>query len=137
MTGLTTIGYYPAKDILAQVGTKKFLEIDICGNKIKVKLNSLRLKTFKNNPKCRCCQREGTLIGVDIAKGQEKPHFNLYCVEANGNKILMTKDHITPKSKGGKNVISNMQTMCTECNSRKKDMTPEEYKQYLKQKRKN
>ena len=33
----------------------------------------------------------------------------------------MTKDHITPKAKGGKDHISNMQTMCSTCNWEKKD----------------
>ena len=33
----------------------------------------------------------------------------------------MTKDHIIPKSKGGKNELSNYQTMCTYCNNEKAD----------------
>lgn len=31
----------------------------------------------------------------------------------------MTKDHITPKSKGGLDKIENMQTMCIVCNQEK------------------
>jgi 5-methylcytosine-specific restriction endonuclease McrA len=37
----------------------------------------------------------------------------------------MTKDHIFPKSKGGKDVIENMQTMCTICNKNKGSDVPE------------
>ena len=37
----------------------------------------------------------------------------------NGEEVLFTKDHIIPKSKGGKNHISNYQTMCEPCNSEK------------------
>ena len=32
---------------------------------------------------------------------------------------LMTRDHILPKSKGGRDHISNMQTMCVDCNKAK------------------
>jgi 5-methylcytosine-specific restriction endonuclease McrA len=33
----------------------------------------------------------------------------------------MTKDHIVPKSKGGKDMLSNTQTMCVICNTKKGD----------------
>lgn len=46
-------------------------------------------------------------------------HLNLYAVDENGKEILMTKDHIIPKSKGGKDHISNYQTMCVRCNMTK------------------
>jgi len=36
-----------------------------------------------------------------------------------GHEVLMTKDHIIPKSKGGKNTLKKYQTMCTHCNCRK------------------
>ena len=49
----------------------------------------------------------------------------------------MTKDHILPKSRGGKNHISNMQTMCCRCNSKKGDKTPEQYALYLEARRKS
>ena len=37
----------------------------------------------------------------------------------------MTKDHIIPKSKGGPDCIENFQTMCEECNKKKKNTMPE------------
>jgi len=40
-------------------------------------------------------------------------------VDAQGREVLMTHDHIVPRSKGGKNHISNVQTMCAPCNSKK------------------
>ena len=40
-------------------------------------------------------------------------------VNENNEEILFTKDHITPRSKGGKNHISNYQTMCSKCNEGK------------------
>ena len=35
---------------------------------------------------------------------------------SNGKEVLMKKDHIFPHGKGGKNNISNYQTMCVKCN---------------------
>jgi 5-methylcytosine-specific restriction endonuclease McrA len=46
-------------------------------------------------------------------------HFNLYAIDDNGDEILMTKDHIIPKSKGGRNHLSNYQPMCCVCNQKK------------------
>jgi 5-methylcytosine-specific restriction endonuclease McrA len=46
--------------------------------------------------------------------GSESFHFNLYAINEDGHEILMTKDHIQPTAKGGKNIVANLQTMC--CN---------------------
>ena len=46
-------------------------------------------------------------------------HMNRYALDSDNNEVLMTKDHIIPASKGGKNHISNFQTMCTDCNFKK------------------
>ena len=43
----------------------------------------------------------------------------MYAVDDNGDEILMTKDHILPRSKGGIDDISNYQTMCKPCNEAK------------------
>jgi 5-methylcytosine-specific restriction endonuclease McrA len=34
---------------------------------------------------------------------------------------MMTKDHIMPKSKGGKNHFDNYEPMCSDCNTEKAD----------------
>ena len=67
----------------------------------------------------------GTLkrIAVYFAKekfaDQSTYHLNLYAVDDNGDEILMTKDHIMPRSKCGIDDISNYQTMCKLCNEAK------------------
>lgn len=49
----------------------------------------------------------------------------VYC--GNGNKKLLTLDHVIPKSKGGKDSWDNLVTACTRCNNEKSDLTLEEY----------
>jgi hypothetical protein len=42
------------------------------------------------------------------------------CLKCGGNKRLQI-DHINPISKGGENKLMNLQTLCSRCNSRKRD----------------
>jgi 5-methylcytosine-specific restriction endonuclease McrA len=85
-----------------------------------VKINSQRLQNFKlNGIKCCACGISGKYFRKDKFLGSGYYHFNLYALGPHGNEILMTKDHTIPKSKGGKNVLNNYQTMCTKCNLKK------------------
>lgn len=83
-----------------------------------VRMNSQRYHVFRNNPACVCCGIIGTKMILDINPGDQSPHFNLYA-EENGRLVLMTKDHITPKSRGGRDELSNYQSMCCTCNNLK------------------
>ena len=66
----------------------------------------------------KCKQRTGNVILVEEwPNGQI--HVDLYHRDENGNKVLMNIDHILPKSRGGKNDITNYQPMCQPCNSKK------------------
>lgn len=51
-------------------------------------------------------------------------HFNLYAMHTDGREILMTKDHVLPKSKGGLDFLGNLQTMCQPCNGQKANFHP-------------
>ena len=83
-----------------------------------VKMNSDRYHVFKANHKCVSCGLEGTQMILDMNPGDSSPHFNLYA-EENGRLVLMTKDHILAKSKGGTDSLDNYQTMCATCNNLK------------------
>ena len=96
-----------------------------------IKMNSLRLRTFKEKG-CTCvqCGIEGTYFLKVRGKPNEGWHFNLYGdkeVETEEGteiqRVLFTKDHIQPKSKGGPDSLANMQTMCERCNSKKGNKT--------------
>ena len=64
-------------------------------------------------------------------KTYHTPHLNLFSRQPNGKMILMTKDHIMPKSRGGADNIHNIQTMCEHCNCRKGSLHPDEYQRML------
>ncbi len=94
--------------------------------KYKIKKDSLRYKTFfkdENSLKCVSCGIVGNIFSVtemyDPKTSTTTYHFNLYHETDKRKLTLMTKDHIIPKSKGGKNHESNLQTMCEYCNKEK------------------
>lgn len=97
---------------------------------------SLRYKTFiEKGYRCVCCGRTGAYYALEKAIGskQNRAHFNLY----SNDGVLMTKDHILPRSKGGIDRIENMQTMCTICNSNKGNSVPDGYVPSESQKKNN
>jgi hypothetical protein len=67
-------------------------------------------------------------------KGRSKPVLNLYGVKLVKTKhgevqhiVMMTRDHIIPKSKGGVDNVLNLRPACEFCNSRRGSaMTPDE-----------
>ena len=98
--------------------TAKKNKVDFDGDLIN--MASDRYKTFaKHGVKCVTCGLEGTRFYKEKNQPHEGYHFNLYGVNEAGEEVLMTKDHIIPKAKGGKDILENYQTMCTVCNIEK------------------
>lgn len=103
--------------------------------------------TIDNGPKLRInchisdCQWCGLYKRLQIQRLQHHlksdtvvyntPHLNLFSRQSDGRMILMTKDHIMPKARGGSDSLSNLQTMCEHCNCRKGSMHPDEYAKRL------
>ena len=99
---------------------KKGCEITVDG--FPVYARSLRYSVFYQKG-CNCvkCGRKGSYFKLDITKDNpERRHFNLYTED----DILMTKDHIKPKIAGGKDIVDNLQPMCSICNSAKSGEYP-------------
>jgi len=89
------------------------------GNKTyQVRMNSDRYFVFQKSRKCMSCGIEGKKMMLDMNPGDCSPHFNLYA-EENGRLILMTKDHILAKSRGGQDKLENYQVCCSTCNNLK------------------
>ena len=106
--------YNAVKDVLFEPEDKKAMVV-INGDKIKG--NSQRFQTFfTKGLKCACCGIEGKYFGKKKDFNAARYHLNLYALDESGNEVLMTKDHIVPRSKGGASELYNYQTMCVKCN---------------------
>ena len=90
-----------------------------------VNLSSVRYTVYaKKGMKCVTCGREGHYFAVERSRydnggDPDKYHLNLYHVAPDGGEIMMTVDHVVPKSKGGKRTLTNLQPMCENCNVKK------------------
>jgi 5-methylcytosine-specific restriction endonuclease McrA len=125
---------------ISLIGTKEIRKIKKDYNGDLIKMGSDRYYTFAKSLYCHHCQIEGVFFYKERALGKNGDshttgfHFNLYAIDKNDKEILMTKDHILAKSKGGKNKISNYITMCRPCNEIKGDMDAEEALKLAKEK---
>lgn len=101
-------------------GNRKKNEYKII-NHVQVKITSQRYPVFQKSTVCCVCGLQASFFALEMNHKDcsDKYHLNLYGVNEKGEEVLFTKDHIQPKSKGGKNIQSNYQTMCMICNTEK------------------
>lgn len=87
-----------------------------------ISMSSWRYEVFlASGVICHGCGLEAAYFAKerDKALPPDAPwHLNLYGIVM-GKEVLFTKDHIIPVSKGGKDKIVNLQTMCSTCNQEK------------------
>jgi hypothetical protein len=89
-----------------------------------VPMGSQRYELFASKGiECVDCGIKGSYFALekDISDSTSRFHLNLYGKDENGEEVMITKDHILPKSKGGENKLSNYQPMCYKCNQKKAD----------------
>lgn len=97
---------------------------------IRVKVGGLRMNCIASNPTCVKCGKQGIIWSLESTKMNERPHLNLYAdlgdqpltrfrgLNVDG-LVLMTIDHLIPRSKNGKDDPSNVVSMCSICNAAK------------------
>lgn len=114
--------------------SKKSILLKYDGKKYRISLGHSKFRLFKKHRKCVSCGRVGNIFVLDRQEGHKKItvyhkkhsniHLNLYChyPEDGENYVLMTQDHIIPKSCGGRTHVSNLQPMCVHCNRAKKNI---------------
>ena len=101
-----------------------FVRINGKTQPITVPMGSHRYQLFvAKGTTCVCCGTEGLYFALECntVGNPSKFHLNLYGRDECGKEIMMTKDHIVPRSKGGENRLSNYQPMCYRCNQKKAD----------------
>lgn len=122
--------YYPPEKELQSLSKKKSkIKLSINNEEFIIKMNSDRYKVFAKNNNCYICKLPGSFFLLQRTKYPDKfqsenvMHFNLYAEDKfninSGKIILMTVDHVKPKSKGGTNFLENLQTCCVFCNTAK------------------
>lgn len=110
---------FSIEDVLPYISREERKREYKVGEKIyEVRMDSSRYFVFRENLCCSACGLEGIKFCLELSPSDKNPHFNLYGLE-NGRLILMTKDHMQPKSYGGIDIHSNYQTMCAICNNLK------------------
>jgi len=123
---LKTVGTreYTVEEVLSLATTERRAESVFEG--YRVRLDSLRYQVFKQGRVCARCGLAGTFFLLQHATDggpEDRAHFNLYARRSDGELVLMTKDHTHPQSKGGRDHVSNLRTMCFPCNLKKADST--------------
>ena len=109
---------YLPEEIFSKLGDRVNLDGDL------IKLWSSRFYCFQKSLTCATCGITGQFFIKERQVIRHKNdsntyHMNLYAVDADGNEVLMTKDHIIPRSFGGGDGPDNLQTMCSPCNGAK------------------
>lgn len=111
---------YSLEEIFSAVETSARYGFTDDGKRFKI--TSARINLFHNKGvDCVTCGITGVVFRLETHDATINPHLNLYAQDEEGEMVLMTKDHIMPKSKGGANELDNYQPMCTFCNSKKAD----------------
>lgn len=116
------------EDVFSQMGegNRKYVSAFFLGEEVNLGTMNCRV-FFHKGVDCVNCGAKGSHFHME--KTNNAPlhviyhdwHLNLYAINSHGHEVLMTKDHIMPRSKGGTDELDNLAPMCVKCNNKKGD----------------
>lgn len=124
--GMRRIAKVSLKKVLPHIGEKNF-SIRVQHHEhgywrtYHVKVTDARTRLLGREQECACCGLKGRYFWLEHS-GCFPPHFNLYGINKHGHEVMLTMDHIDPKSNGGKTEQNNLQVLCQRCNKIKKHL---------------
>lgn len=118
--GFERYGKYTLEEVLPYIGKSnhKFWSKEH-QRRLSVRMANQRMLLMGREQDCQCCGLKGEFFYLEKS-GCLPPHFNLYGMDGEW-PVLMTMDHIHPRSLGGKTEQSNLQLLCKHCNYAKKN----------------
>lgn len=122
---LETVAEFSMEQIMPHIGFKKPpIQLEcLNGKTYTVRVNSVKFECFRRNHICVFCRKEGCVWLLQLEPNGKSIHLNMFWREGE-EKMMLTLDHICPRSKNGKTRISNSQTLCQKCNQDKGDRYP-------------
>jgi hypothetical protein len=128
--GLIRVGrHYSIEEVLSKRNFNRNGHdyVDFDGDMIA--MNNLRYHNFaEHGVTCVKCGLVGQYFCKERHPTSDRYHFNLYAVNEDGLEVLMTRDHIIPRSyfrpNSAGDFVDNLQTMCLPCNASKGNELP-------------
>ena len=91
-------------------------DIQLGEKRIRLFTGRSRYQLIKKTQVCACCGLQGSFFTVESGRNHA-PHLRLYGIGRYNKHIIMTLDHIIPKSQGGRREPDNSQMLCKICNT--------------------
>lgn len=87
-----------------------------------LQLGGARMRLFGRQQECAACKIRADHFWIEKNHACFYGwHANMYAYDYHGNPVMLTLDHIKPKSKGGTRTPKNVQLLCRKCNNTKGD----------------
>lgn len=109
---------YSLEEVLSKVAfSSRKIKCDFDGDPITMSIEKLKLFALKGVT-CADCGVVGEFFLKERIPNASNYSFTLYA-EKDGHYVEMTKDHIIPKSEGGRDCLDNYRPMCKSCNHKR------------------
>jgi hypothetical protein len=112
---------YEIEEVLSQIRPftkRKESRVNFDGDIIPMNSNRYLMFAIKG-VSCVKCGATADHFKKIWGNSEDNPHFTPFGVNEKGNKFMITRDHIIPKTVWKDNSVENSQPMCSVCNGQK------------------